>query len=263
MIDSHCHINLPEYNADLPQVLERAKQDGFTQFIIPSNELAEMPGIVDLAASDETIYFAAGVHPNNAADWKENWVDSIRNDAMLSKCVAIGEIGLDFYREYCPCEIQLQALKAQLSLASTLRLPVIIHCRNAFETIWPILSDWASTIDYLPGVLHAFDETADEALSAIAKGFMIGIGGPYTYTKKNVRRINTLEMIPLDKILLETDCPFLSPIPHRGERNEPAFARLTAQKISEIKKLPIETIDEQTTRNTFILFPKMKKQGTV
>ena len=207
-----------------------------------------------IAEANEQVWFASGIHPNNASDLIPDWADEVRKNAAHPKCKAIGEIGVDYYREYCPHDIQLEVFAVELDLAAELNLPVIIHCRTAYEDLWPILSLWLKAGHGRTGVLHAFDETAERAMAAVELGMKIGMGGPYTYKKKNERRIEIMQAVPIESILLETDCPYLSPIPHRGERNEPAYAALTLAKIAEIKGISLEEADEQTTRNALHFF---------
>ncbi len=254
MFDTHCHLDLPEFDADRNEVFQRARNAGFTHFMIPGIELASIEKIRAIAEENDNVFFASGIHPNNASDLVPDWDAHVIRDAGHPLCRAIGEIGMDFYREYCPHDIQKAVFERQLDIAAELKLPVIIHCRAAYEELWPILSRWLKAGSGRTGVLHAFDEDAEKALAAVELGMMIGIGGPYTYRKKNERRFDILEAVPLGSILLETDCPYLSPIPHRGERNEPAFAALTLEKIAEIKQIPTEEADLITTENALRFF---------
>ena len=254
MFDTHCHLDLPDFDEDRAAVLKRANEAGFDHFMIPGIELCAMDKLIGIAEDNDQIWFASGIHPNNAADLIPDWADEVRKNAAHPKCKAIGEIGVDYYREYCPHDIQREVFAVQLDLAADLNLPVIIHCRAAYEDLWPILSSWLKAGHNRTGVLHAFDETAERSMAAVELGMKIGMGGPYTYKKKNERRIEILQAVPIESILLETDCPYLSPIPHRGERNEPAYAALTLTKIAEIKGISPEEADEQTTRNALHFF---------
>ncbi len=249
MIDTHCHLDLPEFDEDRDEVLKRARNSGFESFMVPGIELDAMEKIIEMAEREPDVFFASGIHPNNAAELIPDWLDHVRKNAAHPKCRAIGEIGIDYYREYCPHEIQREVFAQQLDLAAELDLPVIIHCRAAYEDLWPILSAWLKGGHGRTGVLHAFDETIEAARLAVDLGMKIGMGGPYTYRKKNERRFEIVEAVPLESILLETDCPYLSPIPHRGERNEPSYAALTLAKIAELKGVSFEEADLQTTRN--------------
>lgn len=254
MFDTHCHLDLPEFDEDRDDVIRRAENCGFKYFLVPGIELDSMEKIINLTETYDSFWFASGIHPNNAAELVPDWVERVKMNALHLKCRAIGEIGLDYYREYCPQDIQRNVLAQQLDLAAELRLPVIIHCRNAYDDLWPILSAWLKGGHGRKAVFHAFDEDAEKALKAIELGMMIGMGGPYTYKKKNERRFEIIQTVPLSSILLETDCPYLSPIPHRGERNEPSYAALTLAKIAESKGIPFEEADKQTTENGLNFF---------
>ena len=176
--------------------------------MVPGIELSSMSKIKDICEKNDEIYFASGIHPNNSADLVSNWAEGVIENTKHTKCKAIGEIGMDYYREYCPHEKQREVFGMQLEIAADLGLPVIIHCRNAYDDLWPILSSWLKNGRGRTGVFHAFDETFTEAIAAVELGMKIGIGGPYTYKKKNERRIEILKAVPLDSILLETDCPY-------------------------------------------------------
>ncbi len=254
MFDTHCHLDLSDFDLDRDEIILRAKNTGFQYFMIPGIELSSMTKIIDICEQNDEIYFASGIHPNNAADLVSNWAEGVIENTKHTKCKAIGEIGMDYYREYCPHEKQREVFGMQLEIAADLGLPVIIHCRNAYDDLWPILSSWLKNGHGRTGVFHAFDETYTEAIAAVELGMKIGIGGPYTYKKKNERRIEILKAVPPDSILLETDCPYLSPIPHRGERNEPSYAALTLAKISEVKGISFEESDKQTTENGLDFF---------
>ncbi|MBQ6509259.1 MAG: TatD family hydrolase [Flexilinea sp.] len=254
MFDTHCHLDLPHFDEDRPDVIRRARDAGFTHFMIPGIEFATIEKIRTIAEENDGIWFASGIHPNNAADLPEDWDERVKQDALHPKCRAIGEIGLDHYWDDCPHDVQERVFLRQLEIAAELELPAIIHCREAYDDLWPILRDWMKGGSGRKAVLHAFDGDASQAAAAVELGVMIGMGGPYTYRKKNERRIAVMESVPIGSILLETDCPYLSPIPHRGERNEPAYARLTLEKIAEIKNIPFETADRITTENGIEFF---------
>lgn len=254
MFDTHCHLDLSQFDPDRADVISRAKDAGFTHFMIPGIELCTVGKIRQIAEEDPAVWFASGIHPNNAADLAPGWDEQVIRDAEHPKCRAIGEIGMDYYWDDCPPEVQKAVFSRQLEIADQLKLPVIVHCREAYEDLWPILSSWIRAGSGRKAVLHAFDGDAEKALDAVSLGVMIGMGGPYTYRKKNERRTAIMEAVPLTSILLETDCPYLSPIPHRGERNEPAYAKLTLEKIAEVKEVPFETADAQTTQNALDFF---------
>ena len=252
MFDTHCHLDLPHFDEDRDEVICRAREAGFTHFMIPGIEFATIGKIRAIAEDNAGI--ASGIHPNNAVDLPDDWDERVKQDALHPKCRAIGEIGLDHYWDDCPHDVQERVFSRQLEIAAELDLPVISHCREAYDGLWPILKDWMKKSSGRKAVLHAFDGNAEQAAAAVELGLMIGMGGPYTYRKKNERRIAVMETVPLESILLETDCPYLSPIPHRGERNEPAYARLTLEKIAEVKHISFDAADQITTENGIAFF---------
>lgn len=256
LIDTHCHLNLSEFSEDFSEVENRAMAADVKRMIVPGIDLQTTQSAQKMADCSSAIFFSSGIHPNDAFNLEKNWLDEIEKAAQDPKCLAIGEIGLDFYREHCPHAIQVEVFKKQLDLAESLNLPVIIHCRQAFDVLWPILSEWHDRNPENIGVLHAFDETEEAAFAAIAKGFLIGIGGVYTY--KNVpRRMVILQEIPCGSILFETDAPYLTPVPFRGKRNEPSYVRFTAERTAQVKNIPLDQLISVVKENTFNLFNKL------
>ncbi len=254
MFDTHCHLDLPQFDADREEVIQRARDAGFGYFMVPGIEFATIGTIRALSEENPDIFFASGIHPNNAADLPGDWETRVRRDADHPKCRAIGEIGMDYYWDFCPKDVQKDVFRKQLEIAGELKLPVIVHCRDAYEDLWPILSAWVKSGSGHKAVLHAFAGSAVQALEATELGIMIGIGGPYTFRKKNEERLNILASVPEKSILLETDCPYLAPIPHRGERNEPSYAAFTLRKIAEVRQMDFETADAVTTQNALEFF---------
>lgn len=252
-IDTHCHLNLPEFQSDWQTVVKNAADVNVKQIIVPGIDLPTSEIARKMADENSVIFFAVGIHPNTSIDWDETIVSRLETLADHPKCVAIGEIGLDFYRDTCPVEKQIQSFQAQLTLAERLQKPVLIHCRKAFHSLWPILFAWKSANPDNQGVLHAFDEDGDAALEVTQAGFYIGIGGAYTY-KKNDRRIEILQRAPLDRMLLETDAPYLTPLPHRGERNTPAYIPLIAEKISTVRDVSLAELCQKIMENSRRLF---------
>ncbi len=254
MFDTHCHLDLPHFDADRQAVLKRARSAGFDYFMIPGIELATIGKIKSIAETESDVRFASGIHPNNARDLASDWDVRVIDDAVHPKCKAIGEIGMDLHWDFCPADIQRTVFIRQLEIAAELELPVIVHCREAYDELWPILSGWMKQGHGRKAVMHAFDEDAERAAAAVDLGMMIGVGGTCTYRKKNERRFEIIKRVPLESILLETDCPYLAPIPHRGERNEPAFAAFSLAKIAELKEIPFEEADRVTTANGMSFF---------
>ncbi|NPV66906.1 MAG: TatD family hydrolase [Anaerolineae bacterium] len=259
LIDTHCHLDFESYDGDRPAVLFRAREAGVIAVINPAVDLASSAAICQLAASEPLIFGAVGIHPNSSTDFVAAQVDELRALARQPRVVAIGEIGLDYYRDRSPRQTQHRALEAQLELAAALALPVILHNREATADVLAILRGWVGSLpaDHplrgRPGVLHSFSGTADDAAQAVELGFYVGITGPITFKNADALR-RVAAALPDDRLLIETDGPFLTPHPHRGERNEPAYVRLVADRIAGVRLSAYETVAAQTTRNAIRLF---------
>lgn len=256
-IDTHCHLNFESYDNDRSQVIVRAQQAGIHHIIIPAIDIETCHQALMLADNYPSIHVAVGVHPNSTADFNEDHLNTIRTLAEHKKVVAIGEIGLDYHWNKSPKERQIQAFRAQLALSQTLQLPVIIHNREASADIMTILEEWVShlppTMRSRPGVLHSFSGSAEIASRALDNGFYIGFTGPVTFKKADELRA-IAAMIPIDRILVETDGPFLTPHPHRGKRNEPAYIPFIVEKLATIKGVTTEEMARYTTQNARHLF---------
>lgn len=257
LIDTHCHLNFHKYNADRGEVVKRAQDAGVTQVIIPAIDLETCQEALDLSRQYAGIYTAIGVHPNSTIDFDDVILDKVREFAANDKVISIGEIGLDYYWDKSPKDKQKTAFEQQLALASELELPVIIHNREASDDVMDILEAWATTLpDSLkdrPGVLHSFSAPPEIAERALAIGFYLGFTGPITFKKaENLRAI--AKTVPLDRILVETDGPFLTPHPYRGKRNEPAYVQYMTEKLAELHDMSYEAMAHQTTQNATQLF---------
>lgn len=253
LVDSHAHIDARIYNKDRDQVIARATEAGVRFIINAGLDLESSTASLKLAQQYAGVFVAIGFHPHNAAKMKDGDLDKLAQLSQESEVVAIGEIGLDFYRNLSPREAQIEAFEQQLELAQRVNLPVIIHCRNAQDEVFAILSQWARRQRGNPlGVLHCFSGDRELAERYIALGFFISFAGPVTYPSSSAAEIAC--DIPLDNLLIETDCPFLAPVPHRGKRNEPAFLPLVAERIGQIRGLSLEEVAENTAQNTLRLF---------
>jgi TatD DNase family protein len=263
LVDTHCHLNFDLFDQDRDQVLERARQAGVEYIVNPGVDLETSRSAVRLAARYPEVYAAVGLHPNEIQEWDLPAFDQIKALAASPKVVAIGEIGLDYYRDNTPHDLQKQVFQQQLDLASSLNLPVIIHSRNpspedpkAILDILQILEIWQSRLGkHLSplGVLHSFSSDLDAAKTAIKLDFLIGITGPVTFRNApELRRL--VQQLPLEALVVETDAPFLTPHPYRGKRNEPGFVKLVAEKLSEIHNLPFEEVADITKSNAGRLF---------
>jgi TatD DNase family protein len=257
LTDTHCHLNISAFKSDLSDVIERARSEGIQRMLIPGMDLETSRCAVEISQDIPEAYAAVGFHPHCADSWNDEVHAEIRELARSPKVVAIGEIGLDFYRNLSSQEAQISAFRDQLQLASELELPVVIHNREAIAEILEIIVPWAeqnsSVGNLTPGVLHAYSADADSASIAITHGFYLGVAGPITFQNAEIRREITAR-IPLDRLLLETDSPYMSPHPLRGKRNEPANIKYIAHKLSELFELNLSVIAENTAANANELF---------
>ena len=276
LTDTHCHLDFEQFDADRGEVLNRAWAAGLTRILIPGLDLPSSLRVVKLAESHPNLFAAIGVHPNDSLTWDENskdrlkqlFVESREQAPALQKIVAIGEIGLDYYWDDAPHDHQRAVLVEQLALAADLQLPVVLHLREADNAtdgdcsrdLIEILEKWVESlrVDRNPlrerlGVLHSFSGSKSTAEQALNMKFFIGITGPVTYKNAQARR-ELVKTIPLERLLIETDAPFLAPVPQRGRRNEPAFVCHIADKIAEIHLRDPEEIAAFTTANAQHLF---------
>lgn len=282
LTDTHCHLDFEKFDVDRPEVLQRAWEAGLTRILIPGLDLASSRSAVKLAESHPNLFAAIGVHPTEALKWEPETKNDLlslarphphpspagRGARGEGKIVAIGEIGLDYYWDAAPHDVQQKTLKEQLNLAGELGLPVVLHLREAGDApagecaqdLLKILEEWAGRLQSSqnplaerPGVLHSFSGNLATARRALELNFYIGITGPLTYKNAESKR-QLVKALPLDKILLETDAPYLAPVPQRGRRNEPAFVRHIADKIAEIHSKNTEEIAALTTANAARLF---------
>ena len=249
LIDSHAHLEMKEFDSDREEVIERARQAGVDYIITVGTNLVLSRKALSLAHQYENIYATIGIHPHDVAKTSNKTFDDLRVLAGDKKVIAYGEIGLDFFRNISPHEKQIEMFNRQLELAQELKLPVIIHDRDAHEQTLQMVK--ASGVRQ--GVFHCFSGDYNMAKECIELGFYISVPGVVTFDKAKKMR-DVVQHTPLDFLLLETDCPYLAPIPHRGERNEPSFIIHTAKKIAEIKGMPWEDVAQSAARNTQKLF---------
>ena len=259
--DSHAHLDGKRYDADRAEVLARANAAGVTIILAIGN--GDGPGTdtldcaVRLARQNQGIYATVGIHPHEAALAKQEDFDQLQRLARDPKVIAWGEIGLDYYYDHSPRDVQQRVFTQQMEMARAAKLPIIIHNRpsdnseNAWDDLFRLLREhWTS--NGLGGVLHCFTGTVEHARKALDIGFILSFAGNITYPKaQNIR--DAAAMAPLDRMFVETDCPYLAPVPHRGKRNEPAFVVETARQIAQLRGLSPEEIGEQTSRN-FVAF---------
>jgi TatD DNase family protein len=267
LADTHCHLNFESFDIDRPAVIARAQAARITRLLNPGIDLASSQAAVQVAGAYEPVFAGVGVHPNDGQTWQSGTLAELSRLASQPKVVAIGEIGLDYYWERTPVSLQREIFEQQLELAATLGLPVVVHVRDrspqempAMRDTLAILKHWVeelasrkSDLAQRPGVLHSFSGDLNAAAGANKMNFCIGITGPVTY-KKADRLREVVAAIPEQYLLIETDSPFLTPHPHRGERNEPAMVRIIAEKIALIRQTNFENIAELTSSNAERLF---------
>lgn len=256
LVDTHCHLNLSAFDANHEEVLDRARLAGVERILIPGVDLQSSQRAIDLAQKYDEVFAAVGVHPHYVGDWSSATADEIASIAQSPKVVAIGEIGLDYYRNLAPPEKQRVAFEEQLEIAATLQYPVVVHNRDATEDILDTLNTWTvnlpPTLSTRAGVLHAFSADMDSAFEAIRLGFYIGIAGPITFPN-SVNLCSIASQVPSDRLVIETDSPYMTPEPYRGKKNEPAYLPWIAKKLNDIRNDDYITI-RTTTENAKNLF---------
>lgn len=260
LVDTHCHLNFSAFKHERDQILVNASRAGVQIVINPGIDIESSREVIELCHIYSQLYAAVGIHPNEATTWNSDSLGLLEDMAQSDKVVAIGEIGLDYYRDYTPRSTQIKVLEEQLQLASRLGLPVILHNRDAEHDLVPILESWQNanhasglTITDHPGVFHSFSASTRTAADAIRMNFFIGVTGPVTFPNaKELQQV--IAQISLDHLLIETDAPFLAPQPRRGKRNEPAFVYFIAQKIAEVQQKAFQEVAEKTTANARLLF---------
>lgn len=257
LIDSHAHIDFSAFDGDRERVLARAREQGASVIINVGVDLESSRKGLEIAREYPGVFAAVGFHPNDAGNMKDGDPGRLEELARQERVVAVGEIGLDFYRKSSPQELQREVLARQLDLAARLGLPVVIHCRGAHREMEGILSAWAKARPLAGngeiGVMHCFSGDIELARRYIELGFLISVAGPVTYPAAHDRR-EVAANLPLDKLLVETDSPFLAPQAHRGQRNEPAYVALVAERIAAIRGLSVETVAQATADNAIRLF---------
>ncbi|MGQ9501870.1 MAG: TatD family hydrolase [Anaerolineae bacterium] len=254
LIDTHCHLDFAPFDSDREDVLRRALAAHVGTLINPGADLESSRRAVEMAERFPQVYAAIGIHPHDAATLDDTILQELRQLAHHPRVVAIGEIGLDYYRDLSPRAQQRRAFEMQLALAAMYQLPVIVHQRDAAQDVLGIVKSWCAQHSYYPaGVFHAFSGDLAMARQVIELGFYIGIAGPVTYT--NARKLpEILSRLPVEFLVIETDAPYLTPHPHRGQRNEPAYLPLIAQRLAELLRMPLETLATQLADNTRRLF---------
>lgn len=249
LIDTHAHLDFKDYEDKLDEVIGNAKDAGVDKIIIPGVTIEDIPKIIKIIEDYDDIFGAVAVHPSEARIWKNEHYQKLKDYAQHEKIVAIGETGLDYYWDRTFIDTQKLVLREHLRLAQELNLPVIVHDREAHSDVLAILKEFPE----VKGVMHCFSGDVGFAHECIEAGYYIAIGGPVTF--KNAETVkNIVKLIDLDRLLLETDSPFLTPHPFRGKINEPAKIRLVAQEIAKIRGLRFEDLANTTSDNAEQLF---------
>jgi TatD DNase family protein len=251
VIDTHAHLNLKDFDEDRNKVIKSALSNGVEKIINIGFDLKSSQKSIQLAEEFEQIYATVGFHPHDAKDLNPDALEKLKKLTDHKKVVAIGEIGLDFYRNLSPREDQIKAFREQIALAKTLHLPIVVHSREAHDETLEILKD--TNAGKLGGVLHSFTGNAEHAKKAHDLGFFLGFNGMLTYPES--KTVQVARGVPIDSILIETDCPYLPPVPHRGERNQPAYVRYVLEKLTDLfSPLTSEDLERITSLNASQLF---------
>lgn len=250
-MDSHAHLDMPQFQEDLPQVLERAREAGVELVLSCGTSLRSSKRAVEIAQQYEGVFAAVGIHPHDAKECDQQGLALLKSLASHPKVVAVGEMGLDFYRNLCPREVQIQAFRSQIRLARDLGKPVVVHDRDAHGLVLRILEE--EKVQEVGGVLHCFSGDASMAKRCLELGMYISIPGSITFRNATLLR-NVLLHIPMERLLLETDSPFLAPVPLRGRRNEPSYLKYTAERVAKTLKSSLEQVASVTSGNAVELF---------
>jgi TatD DNase family protein len=257
-VDSHCHIDGEQFENDRTEVIARARRAGVkTMLVVGTGDATEFENferVIRLSETDEDIYCSIGIHPHDAKTFGQVEEEKLIGLAKSSKkVIGWGEIGLDYYYDYSPREVQREVFRRQIRIAKQLNLPIIIHSRESDHETVEILTQECGYPEFRGGILHCFGGTPEMAKDLMAIGFMISLAGNITFKKaENLRE--SAKIVPLDRLLIETDCPYLTPVPFRGKRNEPMYVVETAKFLADFYGVELEVLAERTTRNFYKFF---------
>ena len=254
-VDSHCHLDFPELAQNLPDILERMRQNQVGRALVVSVNMPQWPALLDMVASQDTLYASVGVHPDYE-DTPEPSAEELADMARHPKVVAIGETGLDYFRLEEPLTWQRERFRTHIRASRLSGLPLIIHTRSASEDTLRIMREEGA--DEFGGVMHCFTESWEVAQAAMEMNFYISLSGIVTF-KKAVDLQDLATRVPLERLLIETDSPFLAPVPFRGKVNDPSKVIHVAEKIAELRGIPVATVAQHTTDNFFKLFNKIER----
>ncbi|MRH45004.1 YchF/TatD family DNA exonuclease [Aquibacillus halophilus] len=251
LFDTHVHLNVHQFDEDREEVMTRAQNAGVTYMVVVGFDHETIPKAIELAEEHPNIYAAVGWHPVDAIDMTEKELKWLEELAEHPKVVAIGEMGLDYHWDKSPKDVQKEVFRKQIQLAKKVKLPIIIHNREATEDIIQLLKE--ENAAEIGGIMHCYNDSLDYVQECLDMNFYISLGGPVTF-KNAIEPKEVAQAVPLERLLIETDCPFLAPHPNRGKRNEPAYVKLVAEKIAELRNISFEEVSEATTENAFLLF---------
>ncbi|MFP5183098.1 TatD family hydrolase [Bacillus altitudinis] len=251
LFDTHAHLNAEQYNEDLDQVIERAKSEKVEKIVVVGFDRPTITRAMELIEAYDFMYAAIGWHPVDAIDMTDEDLAWIKELSQHEKVVAIGEMGLDYYWDKSPKDVQKEVFRRQIALAKEVNLPIIIHNRDATEDVVTILKEEGAA--EVGGIMHCFTGSLEIAKACMEMNFYISFGGPVTF--KNAKKPKeVVKDIPSDRLLIETDCPYLTPAPFRGKRNEPSYVKYIAEQIAELREISFEELAALTTENAKKVF---------
>lgn len=249
MIDTHSHINMIE-SLSLDEIIKNAFDNGIDKIIVPSAYPADMENIMDLVNKYDNVYGMLGIHPSEVKSWDDSFIEKIKNYAKNSKIAAIGEIGLDYYWDKSFNDLQKEVFIKQIKLANELNLPIDIHDREAHKDTYDIIQEHNNGSKV---IMHCFSGSVEFARECVKAGFYLGIGGVVTF-KNAIKMKEVVKTVPLERILLETDAPYLTPVPFRGKENQPAYIKYVAEEIASLREITKEEVALVTTENAKTVF---------
>ncbi|WP_174615330.1 TatD family hydrolase [Virgibacillus ihumii] len=251
LVDTHVHLNARQFFEDRDETIQRAFDAGVKYMVVVGFDRETIPLAIEIAEQYETIYAAVGWHPVDAIDMTQEDLDWIEELSAHQKVVAIGEMGLDYHWDKSPKEIQKEVFRKQINLAKKVKMPIIIHNREATEDIIEVMQE--ENAEEVGGIMHCYNDAPDYIQACLDMNFYISLGGPVTFKNATLPKEVAVQ-VPKDRLLVETDAPFLAPHPNRGKRNEPAYVKLVAEKVAELRETSFEELSKITTENAFQLF---------
>ncbi|TMN22315.1 TatD family hydrolase [Lentibacillus cibarius] len=251
LVDTHVHLNVEQFAEDRDETIQRAFSAGVEYMVVVGFDRETIPLALELAEQYETIYAAVGWHPVDAIDMRDEDLDWIEELTQHPKVVAIGEMGLDYHWDKSPKDVQKEVFRKQIALAKKVNMPIVIHNREATEDIIDVLHE--ENAKDVGGIMHCYNDDAKYVPTFLDMNFYISLGGPVTFKNATLPKDVAVE-VPLNRLLVETDAPFLAPHPNRGKRNEPAYVKLVAEKIAELRGMSFDELSSMTTENAFTFF---------